>query len=296
MRDDLCCMWTLSLACLVTGIFKRLNFSHNLKSCCQITHFSHLRRLIVQIKRPTKTGVEVSNQSYRLEGRISVFSIIFQIKSHVCVFIPLWRILWGLKFTSARWAATLVQKNSTWPSPSQHCTCMCIRIKVVPYRNFYCLLGPSLYGINVTQHSYFTACTLFSMAAALALYNTLKYLCQLFVYLCSVVHSVCVRVCVMLMRERKRIQIDFFPGWPPELIYFHHGKAVMMSLLAQLIQARSWKIAVNNANIFAFTPFPVATCEFGMLGRLENTCVIKRRWQNIRKVFIFLPSHLSLGF
>lgn len=76
-----------------------------------------------------------------LEGRISVLAIILLSKSHVCVFIPLWRILWGLNFTSARWASTLVQKRSTWPSPSQHRTCMCLRIKVVPYRNFYCILG-----------------------------------------------------------------------------------------------------------------------------------------------------------
>lgn len=142
MTDDPCCMWTLSLACLVTGIFKRLNFSQNSKSRCQITHFSHLRRLIVQIKRPTKTGVSASHHSCGLEGRISVLSIILQSKSHVCVFIPLWRILWGLNFTSARWASTLVQECSTWPSPSLHRTCMYIRIKVDPYRNFYCIFGP----------------------------------------------------------------------------------------------------------------------------------------------------------
>lgn len=147
------------------GFFKRPKFSH--KSCCQTAHVSHLGRLIIQLrKQQQQSDVEVSHHSKSLEGRIRVLWIIPQSKSHVCVFIPLWRILWGLNFTSARWASTLVQKRSIQPRPSQHCACMYMEIKVVPCHNFYCILGP----VDTTQHSYFLACTLFSMATALTVY------------------------------------------------------------------------------------------------------------------------------
>lgn len=108
----------------------------------------------------------MSHRSHRLEGGIHVLWIIPQSKSHVCVFIPPWRILWGLNFTSARWASTLVPKRSLRASPSQHCTCMSVEIKVAPIRNFYCIVGP----IVTAQHSYFIVCTLFSMAAALTVF------------------------------------------------------------------------------------------------------------------------------
>lgn len=141
MTDDPCCMWTLSLACLVTGIFKETEFLTELKKPLPNNSLQS-SQTIDRTNKETNKNWRFGVSSFMWTGVQCVWSIILQSKSHVCVFIPLWRILWGLNFTSARWASTLVQERSTWPSPSLHRTCMYIRIKVDPYRNFYCIFGP----------------------------------------------------------------------------------------------------------------------------------------------------------